>query len=95
MKRLLMVAALGLFSLAVACTKPAADPGDKAQGPKQVESATVEPAPTPPTGAAVKPAAKVIADLPTEEDFEETARKEITEKNLKKELAEIEKSLGD
>jgi hypothetical protein len=93
MRRLLMVAALGLFSLTVACTKPAADPSDKAQDPKPVESID-KPAPTP-TVEAVKPAAKVVADLPTEEDFEEAARKEITGKNLKKELVEIEKSLSD
>ncbi len=62
-----------------------------------------QPAPTEPAKPAepVKPAepetppAAAEPDLTTEQDFEEEAQKEITDKNLEKQLKEIEGELGE
>jgi hypothetical protein len=79
-------AALGLVaSLSVGCRKDTPPPEKKAE--------TVETAPAP---AARKPNRAVDegVDVPTEEDFEEEAEKQITaETNLQKELDLIEKQI--
>jgi hypothetical protein len=79
-------AALGLMaSLSVGCRKDTPAPEKKEE--------TVETAPAP---APRKPARAVDegVDVPTEEDFEEEAEKQITaESNLQKELDLIEKQI--
>jgi len=81
------LAALGLVaSLVVGCRKDTPPPEKKEE--------TVATAPT--ASAARKPARAVDegVDVPTEEDFEEAAEKEITaESNLQKELDQIEKQM--
>jgi len=79
-------AALGLMaSLSVGCRKDTPPPEKKEEVVK-----------TAPTSAARKPARAVDegVDVPTEEDFEEEAEKQITaETNLQKELDLIEKQI--
>jgi hypothetical protein len=92
MRRLLVAVALGLglCALTVACNKKSAD----STGGQDPTKPGVEAVDKPVDKPVAKPETKV-ADLPTEEDFEEKAHKEITKKNLKQELVEIEKSLND
>jgi hypothetical protein len=70
--------------LAVACAKQEPPP-------------PAEPAPEPPpaaTTAAPAPAPTAERDLPTEEDFEEEAAKEVTAANLDSQLDALEKEIN-
>ncbi len=87
-RKLLILAAVA--ALAVACEK-------KEEAPSTTQSAepttaTAAPATTP---AAVATAAQIdLETLPTEEEFEDEADKEITPANLEKKLDELEKEIS-
>jgi hypothetical protein len=64
---------------------------------KQEPPAPPEPAPEPPpaaTTAAPAPAPSAESDLPTEEDFEEEAAKQVTAANLDAQLDALEKEIN-
>lgn len=85
-KVLLCVAFAGL----VACEKKEEAPTTPTA---EATSTTAAPEPTP--AAAVAPAPQVdLETLPTEEEFEEEAEKEITAANLEKKLDELEKEIS-
>jgi len=85
-KALISLAVLAL----VACEKK-----DEAATAPSAEVAPTTAAPDPTPAAAVAPAPQIdLETLPTEEEFEEEAEKEITPVNLEKKLDEIEKEIS-
>ena len=85
-KALLSLAILAL----VACEKK-----DEAATVPSAEPATTAAAPEPTPAAAVAAAPQIdLETLPTEEDFEEEAEKEITPVNLEKKLDDLEKEIS-
>jgi hypothetical protein len=68
-----------------------------AAGCAKKEEPAPEPAPEPPPAAATAapaPSAAVADDLPTEQDFEEEAAKEVTAANLDAQLDALEKEIN-
>jgi hypothetical protein len=84
-------ALLSLVILAlVACEKK-----DEAATAPSAEATTTTAAPEPTPAAAVAAAPQIdLETLPTEEDFEEEAEKEITPVNLEKKLDDLEKEIS-
>ena len=68
--------------------------GDPAAAAVSADKTPVDKAPEAATPATPEPAAKE-PDLPTQPDFEDEAKAEITDKNLEKELQKIENDLGE
>ena len=80
---------LAILSLA-ACEKK-----EEAATAPSAEAATATAAPEPTPAAAVAAAPQIdLETLPTEEDFEEEAEKEITPVNLEKKLDDLEKEIS-
>jgi len=81
--------ALGAFALLIAfgCAKSEPPPPPAAE-PAPPPVASVAPAPPPPS-----PAATAAAEIPTEEDFEEEAGRELTATNLEAQLDALEKEI--
>jgi hypothetical protein len=80
---------LAILSIA-ACEKK-----EEASTPTAEASAATTAAPEPTPAAAVAAAPQIdLETLPTEEDFEEEAEKEITPVNLEKKLDDLEKEIS-
>ncbi len=87
---LTILAALALSLVGPACGEDKKGVGEKSAGPppaaKQADPKPAEPAPDP---------APEEAAVPTTEDFEEEAEKQITEDGLEKEVEKLEAEVGD
>ena len=85
-KALVSLAVLAL----IACEKK-----EEAATTPSAEPASTAAAPDPTPAAAVAPTSQIdLETLPTEEEFEEEAEKEITPVNLEKKLDELEKEIS-
>jgi len=87
---MIVIIALGFSFGAVACGKKD-DSKDKPKPTKKIDAGTAAKKPA----AIDAGAAKAAEDLPTEQDFEDDAKKEVTKKNLEKELKKIEKEVAE
>jgi hypothetical protein len=78
----------------VATDKPAADPAAGGTDPAAADAGTgAEPAAAG-SGGDAPPEAATAEPVPTTEDFEEKAAKEVDQKNLETEVSKMEKELG-
>ena len=92
MRYLAIIACLALGM--TACSKD--DAATKKPAPtKATTAATAKPKPTAKTAAKDKDAELDKEDIPVAADYEDKAEKEISEDNLEKELAKLEKELTD
>ena len=81
-----------LTLLVLACDRKSDAP--PAPTPSSVEAPTTQVPPPTPT-VAIADAAAAQIDVPTEEDFEEEAQREITAENLEAELDKLEREIGE
>jgi hypothetical protein len=93
MKTLLTL--LAIAALSFGCSKKDDDKAGDGDKPAAADAATATAPPATADAAPVDEGEEVAEDVPTAEDFEEEAATEITDKNMEKELADLEKELEE